>query len=49
MPYVNAVGSAVCSPTSAPSRTRIARLNQLRKMEEDGTFDMLPKKEVIKA
>ena len=29
-------------------RTRIARLNQLRKMKEDGTFDMLPKKEVIK-
>ena len=29
-------------------RTRIDRLAQLRKMEEDGTFDMLPKKEVIK-
>ena len=29
-------------------RTRIDRLTQLRKMEEDGTFDMLPKKEVIK-
>ena len=27
---------------------RIARLAQLRKMEEDGTFDRLPKKEVIK-
>ena len=27
---------------------RIARLAQLRKMEEDGTFDILPKKEVIK-
>ena len=24
------------------------RLNQLKKMEEDGTFDLLPKKEVIK-
>ena len=29
-------------------RTRINRLNQLKKMQEDGTFDMLPKKEVIK-
>jgi len=29
-------------------RTRIARLNQLQKMQSDGTFDLLPKKEVIK-
>ena len=29
-------------------RTRIARLNQLQKMQADGTFDLLPKKEVIK-
>ncbi len=29
-------------------RRRIERLEQLRKMEEDGTFDLLPKKEVIK-
>ena len=29
-------------------RTRVDRLAQLRKMQEDGTFDMLPKKEVIK-
>ncbi|MCL2081720.1 MAG: 30S ribosomal protein S2 [Oscillospiraceae bacterium] len=29
-------------------RRRVDRLNQLRKMEEDGTFEMLPKKEVIK-
>ena len=29
-------------------RTRVERLQQLRKMQEDGTFDMLPKKEVIK-
>ena len=29
-------------------RGRIARLAQLRAMEEDGTFDLLPKKEVIK-
>ena len=31
-----------------PMRTRIDRLAQLKKMQEDGTFDMLPKKEVIK-
>ncbi|MGN0489167.1 MAG: 30S ribosomal protein S2 [Ruminococcus sp.] len=29
-------------------RKRIARLKQLRTMQEDGTFDLLPKKEVIK-
>ena len=29
-------------------RTRINRLNQLKKMQEDGTFDLLPKKDVIK-
>ena len=29
-------------------RRRIDRLNQLRQMEEDGTFERLPKKEVIK-
>jgi len=29
-------------------RRRIDRLNQLRQREEDGTFDRLPKKEVIK-
>ncbi len=29
-------------------RRRIGRLTQLRKMQEDGTFDALPKKEVIK-
>ena len=29
-------------------RGRVTRLQQLQKMEEDGTFDMLPKKEVIK-
>ena len=28
-------------------RTRVDRLNQLKKMQEDGTFDMLPKKEVM--
>ena len=29
-------------------RGRVDRLNQLEKMQEDGTFDMLPKKEVMK-
>ena len=29
-------------------RKRIDRMNQIKKMEEDGTFDLLPKKEVIK-
>ena len=29
-------------------RRRIERLAQLRKMEEDGTFELLPKKEVVK-
>ena len=29
-------------------RSRVDRLNQLGRMAEDGTFDMLPKKEVIK-
>lgn len=29
-------------------KKRIDRLNQLKKMEEDGTYDVLPKKEVIK-
>ena len=28
-------------------KKRVERLNQLEKMEEDGTFDVLPKKEVI--
>ena len=29
-------------------RQRVERLNQLKRMREDGTFDLLPKKEVIK-
>ena len=29
-------------------KTRIKRLEEIEKMEEDGTFDVLPKKEVIK-
>ena len=29
-------------------RSRVERMDQIKKMQEDGTFDMLPKKEVIK-
>src|SRR5699024_5635202 len=29
-------------------RSRVQRLKDLEKMQEDGTFDVLPKKEVIK-
>jgi small subunit ribosomal protein S2 len=29
-------------------RGRVERMNQLKRMQEDGTFDMLPKKEVVK-
>ena len=29
-------------------RKRVSRLNQLKAMEEDGTFELLPKKEVVK-
>ena len=32
----------------ATIKTRIKRLEDLEKMQEDGTFDVLPKKEVIK-
>ena len=48
MPYVNArwLGGMLTNFTTI--RRRIGRLNQLRKMEEDGTFDLLPKKEVVK-
>ena len=48
MPFVNArwLGGMLTNFTTI--RKRIGRLAQLRKMEADGTFDMLPKKEVIK-
>ncbi|MBE6728315.1 MAG: 30S ribosomal protein S2 [Ruminococcaceae bacterium] len=48
MPYVNArwLGGMLTNFTTI--RTRIDRLNQLRTMRDDGTFDLLPKKEVIK-
>ena len=46
--YVNArwLGGMLTNFTTI--RTRIERLKQLRAMEEDGTFDLLPKKEVVK-
>ena len=46
--YVNARWLGGMLTNFRTMRTRIARLAQLRKMEEDGTFAMLPKKEVIK-
>ncbi len=48
MPYVNArwLGGMLTNFTTI--RTRIARLNQLRAMRDDGTFELLPKKEVVK-
>ena len=46
--YVNArwLGGMLTNFTTI--RRRIERLNQLKKMSEDGTFDLLPKKEVVK-
>ncbi len=46
--YVNArwLGGMMTNFTTI--RRRVNRLKQLRAMEEDGTFDLLPKKEVIK-
>ena len=46
--YVNAGWLGGMLTNFKTMRTRIARLNQLQKMQEDGTFDLLPKKEVIK-
>ncbi len=48
MPYVNARWLGGMLTNFRTIRRRIDRLNQLRKMEEDGTFELLPKKEVIK-
>ena len=45
--YVNARWLGGMLTNFRTMRTRIDRLAQLRKMEEDGTFAMLPKKEVI--
>ncbi|MDD5953158.1 MAG: 30S ribosomal protein S2 [Oscillospiraceae bacterium] len=46
--YVNARWLGGMMTNFATIRRRIDRLKQLKTMEEDGTFDLLPKKEVIK-
>ncbi len=46
--YVNARWLGGMLTNFKTMRTRVDRLNQLKRMQEDGTFDMLPKKEVIK-
>ena len=46
--YVNARWLGGMLTNFKTIRRRIDRLAQLRKMEEDGTFDRLPKKEVVK-
>ena len=46
--YVNARWLGGMLTNFRTMRTRIDRLAQLKKMEEDGTFAMLPKKEVMK-
>ena len=48
MYYVNARWLGGMLTNFKTMRTRIDRLAQLKKMQEDGTFDMLPKKEAIK-
>ena len=46
--YVNARWLGGMLTNFRTIRGRIARLNQLKTMEEDGTFELLPKKEVAK-
>ena len=46
--YVNARWLGGMMTNFRTIRSRVARMNQLNAMKEDGTFDMLPKKEVIK-
>ena len=46
--YVNARWLGGMLTNFKTIRRRIDRLEQLRRMEEDGTFDLLPKKEVVK-
>ncbi len=48
MHYVNARWLGGMLTNYRTIKTRIARLEQLNKMKEDGTFDLLPKKEVFK-
>lgn len=46
--YVNARWLGGMLTNFSTIKQRIARLKQLKEMEEDGTFDLLPKKEVLK-
>ena len=46
--YVNARWLGGMMTNFKTIQRRIGRLEQLHKMEEDGTFDLLPKKEVVK-
>ena len=46
--YVNARWLGGMLKNFKTVRRRLDRLNQLKKMEEDGTFNLLPKKEVVK-
>ena len=46
--YVNARWLGGMMTNFSTIRRRVSRSQQLRAMEEDGTFDLLPKKEVIK-
>ena len=46
--YVNARWLGGMLTNFKTMRRRVDRLNQLKKMEEDGTFNLLPKKEVVK-
>ena len=48
MPFVNARWLGGMLTNFNTIQRRIKRLGQLKEMEENGTFDMLPKKEVIK-
>lgn len=48
MPFVNARWLGGMMTNFNTIKTRIKRLEQLQKMRDDGTFNMLPKKEVAK-
>ena len=48
MPYVNARWLGGMLTNFNTIKLRIKRLAQLKAMEENGTFDLLPKKEVVK-
>ncbi len=45
--YVNARWLGGMLTNFSTIRKRVSRLNQLKVMEQDGTFDLLPKKEVV--